>query len=133
MTTFMELERLPDYGFTGATLQSSFMNHGLDSYWYTIPVVYTRFSELNAVRDQTRLKEGATFLTEFIRRAHRLGLTVQHKYDLCNFVGGSPSDTRSGFEKNLEALKQAHPEWLRQRAGEADPNPDLRLRRTEAR
>jgi len=112
MTTFMELERLPDYGFTGATLQSSFMNHGLDSYWYTIPVVYTRFSELNAVRDQTRIKEGATFLTEFICRAHRLGLTVQHKYDLCNFVGGSPSDTRSGFEKNLEALKQVHPEWL---------------------
>ena len=27
--TFLELDRLPDYGFTGATLWSSFMNRGL--------------------------------------------------------------------------------------------------------
>jgi len=123
VVTFMELERLPAYGFTGATLWSSFMNHGLDSYWYTIPVVYRRFPEFNEVRDLNRIKEGAEFLTEFIRRAHRLGLTVQHNYDLCNFVGGPPTNTGSAFDVNRAALKQVHPEWLNE-YDEADFSKD---------
>jgi len=91
IATFMELDRLPSYGFTGATLVSSFMVRGVDSYYYTLPVVYERFAEFNAVRDQDRIKEGAVFLTEFIRRAHHKNLTVMHWHNVCNFVGGPPA------------------------------------------
>ena len=123
IVSFMELERLPAYGFTGATLWSSFMNHGLDSYWYTIPVEYRRFPEFNQVRELNRIKEGEAFLTEFIRRAHRLGLTVQHNYDICNFVGGLPTTTALRFGVTLDALKEVHPDWLNEH-DEADLSKD---------
>ncbi|OGV68166.1 MAG: hypothetical protein A2498_14920 [Lentisphaerae bacterium RIFOXYC12_FULL_60_16] len=111
--TLMALDRLPSYGFTGATLWSSFMKNELDSYsTYTLPIAYRRFPEFNAVRDQDRILEGALFLDEFIRRAHHRGLTVMHWYNLCSFTGGPPTHVDRRMEAALGAIKKVHPDWL---------------------
>jgi len=107
----LELERMPDYGFTGATLWSSF--ESLDAYFYTLPVTYRKFAELNAVRDRSRVREGEAFFREFSRRAHHRGMTVMHGYHLCSFVGlplGLAEQLRTHNPAN--GLRDVHPEWF---------------------
>src|SRR5688572_29048332 len=86
----LELERMPDYGFTGVTLWSSFnypVRDLLDNYNFMLPVVYRQHADLNRLRDQAVIASGSEFLREFSRRAHHRGLTVMHTFHLCNFVG----------------------------------------------
>lgn len=127
--TLLELERLPDYGITGATLWTSFeyrIRAELDNYTYTLPVTYRRHADLNALRDQDRIRAGAAFLREFARRAHRLGLTVMHGYHLCNFVGRRFELTGQLRGRNPSTgLEEKRPAWFNEH-GEVDfSKPDF--------
>jgi len=124
VVTLMEIDRLPGYGFTGVTLWSSFMNHGLDSYYYTLPVIYSRFRQFNEVRDKNRIKEGAAFLKEAIRRAHLKGLTLMHGYNICNFVGGQPVSTSLRTDAAYTAIRKVQSDWLNE-YGEPDFSKDF--------
>lgn len=116
----MELERMPDYGFTGVTLTTAFT--GFDTYVYTLPVVYQKFADLNAIRDQDRIIRAAEFLHEFSRRAHRHGMTTMCWYHVCNFVGGSTADPSAQLratQAQSPALQERHPDWFNEH-GEPD-------------
>jgi len=47
----VELDRLREYGFTGATLWTSFewpRREDIDNYYYTLPLAYRKHADLNA-------------------------------------------------------------------------------------
>ncbi|MBI4027013.1 MAG: hypothetical protein HY360_18660 [Verrucomicrobia bacterium] len=86
----IELDRLAEYGITGVTLWSSFewaRSTDVDNYYVTLPLVYRKHADLNAIRDQDMILRGAHFLRDYSLRAHHHGLKVLHAYHLCNFVG----------------------------------------------
>lgn len=118
----LELDRMPDYGFTGATVWSSFEQTGaFDTYFYTLPVVYRRFAELNRLRDQARIARAADFLRDFSRRAHHHGMKMLHVYHMCNFIGPPIDGTAQLRAKKVETpLRDVHPEWFN-----AEGEPDF--------
>ena len=120
--SMLELDRMPDYGFTGATLWSSFEE--LDTYGFGLPVVYRKHADLNALRDQHKIRKGADFLREFSRRAHHHGMTVFHTYHLCNFVAGASDAVAQLRTKKIETpLREKRPHWFNEE-GEPDFSRD---------
>ncbi len=121
-TTFLALDKVSEYGFTGVTLWSSFMI-GLDDYYYTLPVVYRNYPEFNKERDLKRIDGARKFLREFARRAHKKNLKLLHAYHICNLVTGPglPRGIRVSSVRNV--LRKYHPEWLTPE-GEPDMSRD---------
>jgi hypothetical protein len=116
--SMLELDRLPEYGYTGATLWSSFEE--LDNYVYSLPVVYRKYAEANALRDLEKIARGASFLREFSRRAHHHGLQVLHVYHLCNFAGPRSDPIAQLRSKTVSTpLRDVYPDWFNER-GEPD-------------
>ena len=125
----MALQRYPDFGFTGINVWTSFeweRQADLDNYYFTLPVVYSRYPQLNALRDQQMIRSGADFLHEYSRRAHQLGLTVHHAYHLCNFVGARFGATDQLRTPDLvTGLRDVQPNWFNEH-GEIDfTKPDF--------
>ena len=112
----MALERIPEFGFTGVNLWTSFeweRQADIDNYYYTLPVEYSRYPQLNALRDREMIRRGADFLHEYCRRAHRLGVIVQHVYHLCNFVGRRFEVTAQLRSPDVATgLQDVQPEWF---------------------
>ena len=119
----LELDRMVEYGFTGVTLWSSFewaRRVDLDNYYFTLPLVYRKHTDLNELRDQEMILRGAHFLRDYSRRAHHHGLTVMHGYHLCNFVGTRMEIAAQLRTKNLQTgMEQKRPEWFNEH-GEPD-------------
>jgi hypothetical protein len=120
----LELDRMPDYGFTAATIWTSF--ESFDNYNYTLPLLYKRQADLNAVRDQNKIRSGSEFLREFSRRAHHHGMQVMHVYHLCNFVGPvMPVSGPSRLPIPTDTIRAVRPQWLNDH-GEIDfAKPDF--------
>jgi hypothetical protein len=112
----LELDRLVEYGFTGVTLWSSFewpRRVDLDNYYFTLPVVYRKHADLNALRDQEMILRGQHFLRNYSRRAHHHGLKMMHGYHLCNFVGTRMEIAAQLRTKNLQTgIQQKRPDWF---------------------
>ena len=119
----IELDRLAEYGFTAVTLWSSFewaSSTVLDNYYVTLPLVYRKHADLNAIRDQDMIVRGAQFLRDYSRRAHHHGLKVMHVYHLCNFIGERMDIAAQLRAKVMKTgLREKRPDWFNEQ-GEPD-------------